>query len=168
MIKSTKLSHGLYSEFYMGQIVMTVHCQGSDVAAVACTSVSTPLPFVPVCSCGQPLHRSPEGRLFDISFESWRHISLFPPSSHLLSFTVHPWSLCLPGHLMFWPRVIPPCSLHLSVSLSLLWGERCSGAEKKRLLHAVTMATASRSWASTLVQTCVLALSFSLLLPYLD
>ena len=94
--------------------------------------------------------------------------------SSLLSFLIfpaYPWSLCLPGCLIFWPLIFPPAPAPLSVSPSLRRAERDDRVWKKkrerRILYAVTMATASRSRASPPPQTCVLPLSLSPLLAWL-
>lgn len=153
-------------ELCFGQTMMTVHCEGSYAEQVMFAgkhwsefgSSSWHLCYQPLCAAPPPLTRGET---------AWHFLWVVMPHqliSSLLSFLifcVYPWSLSLFCCLIFWLLIFPPCSACLSVSPSLLWGQRRSGVKKKE--YAVAMATASRSWASTLPQTC----PSSLVLPLL-
>lgn len=91
--------------------------------------------------------------------------------SSILSFLIFPrlslilLSFC-PLHLLA-SHLPSLCDLSFCFYVTPLTREMIKCAKKKRVLHAVTMATASPSWAR-IPQTCVLCISLSLLLPYLD
>lgn len=159
-------------ELCIGQTVMTVRCEGSDAEQVMFASSSRLhlLPSAPVCGSSTLLTRGEDARHFLWAAVPHRLISSFLSS---LIFSVYPWSLCLSGCLSF--SLLVHLSSHCFLCHSSEEGEEeregetieCGGKKKKKL-YAVTMATASRSWASTLPQACVFPLSFSLCLPYLD
>lgn len=104
---------------------------------------------LPVCGCV---------RLFDISFDSWRRlifvISYVWTSSFLLPLSSLSSSVGLASSLL----------LHFFLFYSL----RRKMARRGKQYSAVTIATASRRWASGVQQTCVLPLFLCFHLPLLD
>lgn len=76
-------------------------------------------PFVPVCSCGQPLHRRGDCLTFPLSRDATSAYFLPLFVSYLFFVFILDPSVFL-ADLIFWPFVVPPRSVRLSVSLSLL------------------------------------------------
>lgn len=87
---------------------------------------------------------------------------IFPPLSFPVSFP-YPWSLCPSTASSFGLSSTLRVQFTFSVTFVPLrtarGGQGKKKKEKKTVLHTVTMATASRSWASIAQQTCLLSYS---------